>query len=207
MADPQQPARRESHTPVAIFAVDSGGCGACVQSILALQATRYAKALHAARVSFAQAPRHADILLISGPLTETARTSIEQVIAATPQQRALIAVGDCAIDGCMFADSPAHSGSAATAFDVHVEIEGCPPMPLAILDAIGAARELLAQAEEEGVIEDTDETADETTNETADASGGPSDVTLDEMPDETPDETPDEVADAQNGASGGSAER
>ena len=78
MADPQQPARRTSHTPVAIFAVDSGGCGACVQSILALQSSRYAKALHAARVSFAQTPRHADVLLISGPLTKAARESIGQ---------------------------------------------------------------------------------------------------------------------------------
>ena len=126
MADPQQPARRASHTPVAVFAVDSGGCGACVQSILALQSTRYAKELHAARVSFAQAPRQADVLLISGPLTTKARESIGNVIATTPQQRALIAVGDCAINGCVFADSPAYDGSAATAFDVHVEIEGCP---------------------------------------------------------------------------------
>jgi Ni,Fe-hydrogenase III small subunit len=181
MADPQQPARRSSHTPVAVFAVDSGGCGACAQSILALQSTRYAKALHAARVSFAQAPRQADVLLISGPLSTAARERIGNVIAATPQQRALIAVGDCAINGCVFADSPAYDASAATAFDVHVEIEGCPPAPLAILDAIGAAQELLAQAEEEGVIEDED--ADET---------------------DDGDEPDDE---ALNGAGGGSAER
>jgi Ni,Fe-hydrogenase III small subunit len=179
MADPEQPARRTSHTPVAIFAVDSGGCGACVQSILALQATRYAKALHATRVSFAQTPRHADVLLISGPLTEAARQSIANVVAAIPQQRALIAVGDCAIDGCIFADSPGYGESAATAFDVHVEIEGCPPAPLAILDAIGAARELLAQAEEEGVIEDADEIADETADET-DAGSGASEEGVEE---------------------------
>ena len=201
MADPQQPARRTSHTPVAIFAVDSGGCGACVQSILALQSSRYAKALHAARVSFAQTPRHADVLLISGPLTKAARENIDNVVAATPQQRALIAVGDCAINGCVFADSPAYDTSAATAFDVHVEIEGCPPAPLAILDAIGAAQDLLAQAEEEGVIEDVDE--DENEN------GGESD---DEADDETDRETQDSAADdddtdTQNGASGGSAER
>jgi Ni,Fe-hydrogenase III small subunit len=194
MADLEQPARRVWHTPVAIFAVDSGGCGACVQSIFALQATRYAKALHAARVSFAQTPRHADILLISGSLTEAARTSIEQVIAATPQQRALIAVGDCAIDGCVFATAPAYGESAATAFDVHVEIEGCPPTPLAILDAIGAARELLAQAEEEGIIEETEETAEETGDGDAEASGGVTDETL------------DADADAQDGASGESGE-
>ena len=199
MADPQQPARRTSHTPVAIFAVDSGGCGACVQSILALQSSRYAKALHAARVSFAQTPRHADVLLISGPLTKATRVSIGDVVAATPQQRALIAVGDCAINGCVFADSPAYDTSAATAFDVHVEIEGCPPAPLAILDAIGAAQELLAQAEEEGVIEDVDE----------DESGGESG---DEADNETDSEAQDSAADdddtdTQNGASGGSAER
>jgi Ni,Fe-hydrogenase III small subunit len=173
--------------PVAIFAVDSGGCGACVQSILALQSSRYAKALHAARVSFAQTPRHADVLLISGPLTKAAREGIGAVVAATPQQRALIAVGDCAINGCAFADSPTYDGSAATAFDVHVEIEGCPPAPLAILDAIGAAQELLAQAEEEGVIEDED---------------------TDEPEDEAQDsDSDDEDTDALNGASEGSAER
>jgi Ni,Fe-hydrogenase III small subunit len=197
MADPQQPARRTTHTPVAIFAVDSGGCGACVQSILALQSTRYAKALHAARVSFAQTPRHADVLLISGPLTKAARESIGNVVAATPQQRALIAVGDCAINGCVFAGSPAYDTSAATAFDVHVEIEGCPPAPLAILDAIGAAQELLAQAEEEGVIEDVDEDTDESGDEAEDE-------TVTEAQDGASD---DDDTDTQNGASGGSAER
>ncbi|HEY7021637.1 MAG TPA: hypothetical protein VH349_11015 [Ktedonobacterales bacterium] len=199
MADPQQLARRTSHTPVAIFAVDSGGCGACVQSILALQSSRYAKALHAARVSFAQTPRHADVLLISGPLTKAARESIGAVVAATPQQRALIAVGDCAINGCVFASSPAYDTSAATAFDVHVEIEGCPPAPLAILDAIGAAQELLAQAEEEGVIEDVD--VDESADESADEA---EDETDREAQDSASD---DDDTDTQNGASGGSAER
>jgi Ni,Fe-hydrogenase III small subunit len=197
MADPQQAARRTSHTPVAIFAVDSGGCGACVQSILALQSTRYAKALHAARVSFAETPRHADVLLISGPLTKAARESIGNVVTATPQQRALIAVGDCAINGCVFAGSPAYDTSAATAFDVHVEIEGCPPAPLAILDAIGAAQELLAQAEEEGVIEDLDEDAGESGDEA-------DDETNTEAQDSATD---DDDTDTRNGVSGGSAER
>jgi Ni,Fe-hydrogenase III small subunit len=201
MADPQQPARRTSHTPVAIFAVDSGGCGACVQSILALQSSRCAKALHAARVSFAQTPRHADVLLISGPLTKATRESIGNAVAATPQQRALIAVGDCAINGCVFADSPAYDTSAATAFDVHVEIEGCPPAPLAILDAIGAAQELLAQAEEEGVIEDVDESAEEGGDEANDKTDGKTD---DEAQDSASD---DGDTDALNGASGGGAER
>lgn len=197
MADPQQPARRASHTPVAVFAIDSGGCGACVQSIVALQSTRYAKELHAARVSFAQAPRQADVLLISGPLTTATRESIGNVIATTPQQRALIAVGDCAINGCVFADSHAYDGSAATAFDVHVEIEGCPPAPLAILDAIGAAQQLLAQAEEEGVIEDEEDVEDEDADETGDESdGGAHEREID-----------DGDADALNGAGGGSAER
>ena len=193
MADPQQPARRASHTPVAVFAVDSGGCGACFQSILALQSSRYAKALHAARVSFAQTPRYADVLLISGPLTKAAHESIGNVIAATPQQRALIAVGDCAINGCVFADSPAYDESAATAFDVHVEIEGCPPAPHAILDAIGAAQTLLAQAEEEGVIEDTDERTDETGDESDSETQG--------------SDQDDDDTDTLNGASEGSAER
>ncbi|HEX3272803.1 MAG TPA: hypothetical protein VHR15_19325 [Ktedonobacterales bacterium] len=201
MADLQQPARRTSHTPVAIFAVDSGGDGASVQSILALQSSRYAKALHAARVSFAQTPRHADVLLISGPLTKAARESISNVVAATPQQRALIAVGDCAINGCVFAGSPAYDTSAATAFDVHVEIEGCPPAPLAILDAIGAAQELLAQAEEEGVIEDVEENAGESGDEAEDETNEESDTEAQDS------DSDDDGADTQNGASGGSAER
>jgi Ni,Fe-hydrogenase III small subunit len=204
MADPQQPAQRTSHTPVAIFAVDSGGCGACVQSILALQSSRYAKALHAARVSFAQTPRHADLLLISGPLTKAARESIANVVAATPQQRALIAVGDCAINGCVFADSPAYGTSAATAFDVHVEIEGCPPAPLAILDAIGAAQELLAQAEEEGVIEDEEGVIEDVDEDAGESDDEADDKTAQEAQDSAAD---DDDTDTQNGASGGSAER
>jgi Ni,Fe-hydrogenase III small subunit len=206
MADTQQPmqARGASHTAVAIFAVDSGGCGACAQSILALQASRYAKALHSAGVTFAQSPRHADVILISGPLTNAARESIERVIDATPQQRALIAVGDCAIDGCVFAGSPELSESAATAFDVHVEIEGCPPAPLAILDAIGAARELLAQAEDEGVIEGESEDVDQAE---PDESAKDIEATDTEATDTEATDTEATDSGAQNGVSEGSAER
>ena len=127
--------------------LQTGGCGACTQSVYALQAPTYAKALEARGISFARSPRHADVILISGPMTTVAREAVRAVTAAAPLPRALVAVGNCAIDGCVFAGSPYITASAAEDLDVNVEIAGCPPAPDAILAAIAEAADLLASAE------------------------------------------------------------
>lgn len=146
--------------------LDTSGCGACQQSIAALQAPRYSRETHAAGLRFARSPRHADVILLTGALTEMARGSVARVLAAVPQPHALIAIGDCAIDGCVFAGSPHLVASVAETFDAHVEIAGCPPAPLDILAAILEAKRLLAnddndderpddrEADDTGVIDD-----------------------------------------------------
>lgn len=126
-----------------VLAADTG-CGACAQSIWALRAPRYGALLRGQGVRFARSPRHADIVLVTGPLSQQASAPLRQLLADVPHPWALVAVGDCAIDGCVFRGSAALVAAPATALDVNVEIAGCPPAPTAILDAIVAAKELLA---------------------------------------------------------------
>jgi Ni,Fe-hydrogenase III small subunit len=127
-----------------VLPLDSGGCGACAQQIYALLAERYTAELRERGVSFARSPRHADIVLVTGALSTEAREPVRQLLAAVPQPRALIAVGNCAIDGCLFRGSPHLVPDAAEELDVNVEIGGCPPAPHAILEAIVEASQLLA---------------------------------------------------------------
>ena len=131
---------------VAVLPVAAGGCLACAQSVDALQATRYAAALREQGISFTRSPRHADIVLIAGTITTASLDALRRYLDAVPQPRALIAVGDCAIDGGVFAGAPGLVDSPAEALDVNVEIAGCPPSPTAILTAIGEAAQLLAHA-------------------------------------------------------------
>ena len=147
-----QPAKRAL---VWALPVAAGGCGACAQSVLALHAPRYAAELRAKGVSFAGSPRHADVVLITGPVTTASLDGLRDYIESVPQPRALIAVGDCAIDGGVFRGSPDLVPSLAEALDVHVEIAGCPPAPSAVLAAIVEAAELLAGADEGNVDDDT----------------------------------------------------
>lgn len=138
--------RPRRQAAVWVLPVTTGGCGACHQSITALLAGRYAPKLSAQGISFARSPRHADILLITGPLTAAARAEARAFVEAAPQPRALVAVGNCAIDGCVFRGSPHLVASTAEELDVNVEIAGCPPAPAAILAAIAEASELIATA-------------------------------------------------------------
>jgi formate hydrogenlyase subunit 7 len=139
------PSRRRR--ALTVLAIETGGCGACAQSIAALRAPGFAPALSAEGITFASSPRHADVLLVAGPLSAAARDAVQQIIEGAPLPRALVAVGDCAIEGCVFASSPHITTSVADDLDVNVEIAGCPPSPDAILAAIGEAARLLAGAD------------------------------------------------------------
>lgn len=131
-------------TPAWVTSLHSGGCSACAQSIAALEAPRHARNLRAHGITLARSPRHSNVLLLCGALTEQARLALAPLIAGTPRPRALVAVGDCAINGCVFAGSSALTVPIAQAFEVNVEIGGCPPAPEAILAAIAEAQRLLA---------------------------------------------------------------
>ena len=145
--------------------LDSGGCGACMQQIYALLGPTYAGELRSRGIAFALSPRHADVVLVAGPLTQIAREPVTRLLESVPQPRALVAVGDCAIDGCAFRGSSLIAESAAEELDVNVEIGGCPPSPNAILDAITKASQVLASES----AADTDETVDVPGDEAGDA--------------------------------------
>jgi Ni,Fe-hydrogenase III small subunit len=131
----------------------------------ALLGPRYADELRTRGIAVALSPRHADVVLVAGPLSRTAREPVMRLLESVPQPRALVAVGDCAINGCVFAGSPSVAKSAAEELDVNVEIGGCPPTPTAILDAIGEASQILASdagtASADDSADDSDADADE----------------------------------------------
>ena len=133
-------ARRAS---VWVTGLHTGGCSACAECVAALAAPLYAARLRSLGVTLARTPRHSDIILLSGALTAQARAGIDALLAGTPQPRALVAVGDCAVNGCVFAGSPLLTTPLAQALNVNVEIGGCPPEPDAIIDAIAEAQRLL----------------------------------------------------------------
>ncbi len=138
-------------TPAWVTSLHSGGCSACAQSIAALEAPRHARNLRAHGITLARSTRHSNVLLLCGALTEQARLALAPLIDGAPRPRALVAVGDCALNGCVFAGSPALTVPIAQAFEVNVEIGGCPPAPEAILAAIAEAQRLLAGNPSAGV--------------------------------------------------------
>jgi membrane-bound hydrogenase subunit mbhJ len=162
-----------------VLPIDTGGCGACVQQMQALLGPRYAEEMRTRDIAMALSPRHADVVLIAGPLTEAAREPVARLLESVPQPRALVAVGDCAINGCVFQGSRAVAASAAEELDVNVEIGGCPPAPTDILDAITEASQILSSAagaagmdETEGDDDDVEVvTLEEVTVDSASADG------------------------------------
>lgn len=131
---------------ISVTSLHTGGCVACAQSIAALDAPDYARQLRDLGVTLVSLPRHSDIILLCGALTEQARASVVALLEGVPRPRALVAVGDCAVNGCVFAGSPQLSVPLAQAFNVHIELGGCPSAPQAIIDAITEARRLLTGA-------------------------------------------------------------
>jgi Ni,Fe-hydrogenase III small subunit len=155
----------------AVFHVQAGGCGACAQSVYALLAPRYSAALAERGLTFTNSPRHADIVLLTGTVTTSSLDDLRRYLDGVPQPRALVAVGDCAIDGGVFAGAPGLVDSPAEALDVNVEIAGCPPSPEAILAAVAEAAQLLdgdeadaataSSTEDDGDTSDTDDMVDD----------------------------------------------
>ena len=85
---------------------------------------------------FVSAPRNADVLLVTGPVTSNLREALERTWLATPEPRWVVAVGDCALDGGVFKDSPAVEGGVSAVVPVDLVLRGCPPTPEAVLNAL-----------------------------------------------------------------------
>ncbi len=126
--------RKRLGRTLAIREVDAGSCNGCELEIHALNNVLYD--LERFGLRFVASPRHADVLLVTGPVTRNMREALERTYAATPDPKWVVAVGDCARDGGVFAGSPACVGSAASVVPVDLHIPGCPPPPIALLKGL-----------------------------------------------------------------------
>lgn len=124
-------ARRRLGRSLSIREVDAGSCNGCELEIHALNNAFYD--LERFGLRFVASPRHADVLLVTGPVTKNMREALERTYAAIPEPKWVVAVGDCALNGGCFAGSYAVVGGVSQVLPVDLHIPGCPPPPLDIL--------------------------------------------------------------------------
>lgn len=126
--------RRVFGRSLAIRQVDAGSCNACELEISGLTGPHYD--LERFGLHFVASPRHADCLLVTGPVTRNMTEALRRTWEATPDPKLVIAVGECARDGGIFRGSYAVVGGVGDVVPVDAVIPGCPPAPLAILAGI-----------------------------------------------------------------------
>ncbi len=119
---------------LAIRAVDAGSCNGCELEIHALGNPYYN--LEGLGIQFVASPRHADLLLVTGPVSRNMETALRRTYEATPNPRLVVAVGDCGCTGGVFGESYASCGRVSNVIPVDVAVPGCPPAPLEILRGI-----------------------------------------------------------------------
>jgi len=127
-------ARRRLGRSLSIREVDAGSCNGCELEIHALGNPFYD--LERFGLRFVASPRHADVLLVTGPVTKNMQVALERTYRATPDPKWVVAAGDCALDGGMFAGSYACLGGVSVAIPVDLHIRGCPPSPLQLLKGL-----------------------------------------------------------------------
>src|SRR5258706_9942087 len=127
---------------LSIREVDAGSCNGCELEIHALNNVLYD--LERFGLRFVASPRHADVLLVTGPVTANMREALERTHRATPDPKWVVAVGDCARNGGIFADSPACVGGVSAVLPVDPPIPGCPPTPTALLGGLLALLQAVA---------------------------------------------------------------
>src|SRR5216110_677768 len=132
-------AKRRLGRSLSIREVDGGSCNGCELEIHALQNAFYD--LERFGLRFVASPRHADLLLVTGPVTMTMREARERTYNATPEPKWVVAVGDCAADGGIFAGSYAVAGGVSNVVPVDLHIRGCPPSPVKLLEGLLALLE------------------------------------------------------------------
>jgi Ni,Fe-hydrogenase III small subunit len=117
--------------------VDAGSCNGCELEIHALANPYYN--IEGLGIRFVASPRHADMLLVTGPVTKHMATALRRTYDATPEPKLVVAVGDCGCTGGIFGESYASLGRVANVIPVDVEVPGCPPSPTALLQGIVTA--------------------------------------------------------------------
>ncbi len=114
--------------------VDAGSCNGCELEIQALSNPYYN--LEGAGIRFVASPRHADLLLVTGPVSVNMEEALKRTYNAMPDPKLVIAIGDCGACGGIFGTSYASRGSIANVIPVNTTVTGCPPSPTAILSGI-----------------------------------------------------------------------
>ncbi len=134
-------ARKRLGRSLSFRQVDAGSCNGCELEIKALSNAFYD--LERFGFHFVASPRHADVLLVTGPVTRNMQEALERTYNATPDPKWVVALGDCAVTGGVFAGSYACIGSVNSVVPVDLTIPGCPPSPNSILRGILALLEKL----------------------------------------------------------------
>ena len=119
---------------LAIRAVDAGSCNGCELEMQALTNPYYN--IEGLGIKFVASPRHADLLLVTGPVAVHMEAALRRTYEAVPGPKRVVAIGECACTGGVFGESYASRGRVANVIPVDVEVDGCPPPPLEILRGI-----------------------------------------------------------------------
>ena len=125
---------RQFGRSLAIRHVDAGSCNGCELEIHMAQAAHYN--LEGIGIRFVASPRHADMLLVTGPVSRHMALALRRTYEATPDPKLVVAVGDCGCNGGIFGESYASCGRVSNVIPVDVAVSGCPPTPEAIMQAI-----------------------------------------------------------------------
>lgn len=136
-------AQRALGRSLSIREVDAGSCNGCELEIHALGNAYYDVERFGLR--FVASPRHADVLLVTGPVTHNMREALKLTYEATPGPKWVVACGDCGTDGGCFAGSYAVAGGVSSVIPVDLHIPGCPPPPLEILRGLLALLDQTAE--------------------------------------------------------------
>lgn len=129
-----QVTQRRLGRSLSIRQVDAGSCNGCELEIHALNNSFYD--LERFGFHIVASPRHADVLLVTGPVTVNMKEALERTYAATPDPKWIVAVGDCGRDGGVFAGSYACVGGISAVIPVDLHIPGCPPTPMQLLQGL-----------------------------------------------------------------------
>jgi Ni,Fe-hydrogenase III small subunit len=124
--------------------VDPGSCNGCELEIHAMNNPYYN--LEGLGIRFVASPRHADLLLVTGPVSRNMETALRRTYDAVPEPKLVVAIGDCGCTGGIFGESYASCGRVSNVIPVDVAVPGCPPTPLAIMSGILTAIALRARA-------------------------------------------------------------
>jgi Ni,Fe-hydrogenase III small subunit len=119
---------------LAIRHVDAGSCNGCELEIHMLNNAYYN--IEALGIKFVASPRHADLLLVTGPVSRNMETALKRTYVAVPDPKLVVAVGDCGCTGGLFGASYASCGRVANVIPVDVAVPGCPPTPTALMQGI-----------------------------------------------------------------------